>query len=72
MTAPKIDPRHRPLRGLRAISQYLDQDEQLTRRQVHRGLIDADLDGKVYVTTPVRVDRSPLIAGRKPAEAAAA
>ena len=66
MTDPKIDPRHRPLRGLRAISQYLGQDEQLTRRQFHRGLIDATYDGKVLTSTPARIDGSPLIVGRSP------
>jgi hypothetical protein len=42
-----IDPRHRPLRGARAISEYLQQDYQLTQRQLQRGSIDADRDGKL-------------------------
>jgi hypothetical protein len=65
MTTLEIDPRHRPLRGIRAIAQYLGgQDPQLTRRQICRGLIDADRDGKLFVSTPARIDASPLIVGR--------
>jgi hypothetical protein len=67
MTNPQIDPRHRPLRGVRAIAQYLGgQDEQITLRQIRRGMIDATRDGRVFVTTPARIDRSPLIVGRSP------
>jgi hypothetical protein len=65
MTALQIDPRYRPLLGARAIAQYLGgQDEQLTLRQLQRGLIDAHKDGRLYVSTPARVDRSPLIVGK--------
>jgi hypothetical protein len=65
MTILQIDPRHRPLRGARAIARYLGgQDEQLTLRQLQRGLIDAHKDGRLYVSTPARVDRSPLIVGK--------
>jgi hypothetical protein len=66
MTSLTIDPRNRPLRGIRAIAEYLGQDPQLTRRQLLRGSIDADRDGKLFVTTPARVDASPLIVGRSP------
>jgi hypothetical protein len=74
MTSLQIDPRHRPLRGVRAISRYLDnQDEQITLRQIHRGMIDATLDGRMYVSTPARIDNSPVIVGRRPsAETASA
>jgi hypothetical protein len=71
MTMLKIDPRNRPLRGIRAIAEYLGQDHQLTRRQLVRGMIDADRDGKLFVTTPVRVDNSPLIVGRASSASAA-
>jgi hypothetical protein len=65
MTILQIDPRHRPLRGVRAIAQYLGgQDEQLTLRQIQRGLIDADKDRRVYTSTPARIDASPLIVSR--------
>jgi hypothetical protein len=73
MTNLRIDPRHRPLRGVRAIAQYLDgQDEQITLRQIRRGMIDASLDGRMYVSTPARIDASPLIIGRSSAGAASA
>jgi hypothetical protein len=57
-----IDPRHRPLRGAQAIADYLGQDRQITLRMLKRGTIDADRDGKVWISTPVRVDAS--FAGR--------
>jgi hypothetical protein len=65
MTNPQIGPRHRPLRGVRAIAQYLGgQDDQIALRQIRRGMIDAICDGRVFVTTPARIDRSPVIVGR--------
>jgi hypothetical protein len=69
MTSLTIDPRNRPLRGVRAIAEYLGQDRQLTLRQLHRGSIDADRDGKLFVSTPARIDASPLIVGRSPTAA---
>jgi hypothetical protein len=65
----QIDPRHRPLRGLSAISKYLnDQHPELTRRQIARGMVDASFDGKVAISTPARIDNSPLITGAPPIE----
>jgi hypothetical protein len=58
-----IDPRHKPLRG-RAIAQYLGQPYQITLRWLQAGLIDADQFGRVYSTTPARIDASPVIVGR--------
>jgi hypothetical protein len=71
MTTLTIDQRYRPLRGIKAIAEYLGQDTQVTRRQLLRGTIDADRDGKLFVTTPARVDASPLIVGRSPSITAA-
>ena len=63
---------YRPLRGVRAIARYLnDQDEQITLRQIRRGMIDATLDGRMYVSTPARIDASPLIVGHSPSARAA-
>jgi hypothetical protein len=36
---------------------------------LHRGSIDADRDGKLFVSTPARIDASPLIIGRSPTAA---
>jgi hypothetical protein len=66
MTNPQIDPRHRPLRGVRAIAQYLGgQDEQIALRQIRRGLIDATprrqgLRDCASPNRPVAADRRPL------------
>lgn len=70
MTAPQIDPRHRPLRGVDPIAHYVGLPYQITLRAIQRGLIDADKDGKLYTSTPARIDQSPLIVGRSPATAA--
>jgi hypothetical protein len=64
MSALEIDPRHRPLRGVLAIAAYLGgQNERLTQRQIHAGLIDATRVGKMFISTPARIDNSPLITG---------
>jgi len=70
MTTPQIDPRHRPLRGIGPIADYIGLPYQITLRAIHRGLIDADKDGKIHTSTPARIDASPLIVGRSPATAA--
>jgi hypothetical protein len=64
MTTVKIDPRHQPIRG-REIPAYYGIPYQISLRAIRRGLIDADKDGRVYVSTPHRLDNSPLIVGRK-------
>ena len=69
MTNSLIDARHRPLRGLHAISAYLGgQHRELTRRQIRRGMLDVTFDGKVATSTPDRLDKSPLITGAPPLE----
>lgn len=69
MTSSVIDPRHRPLRGLAAITAYLgNQHRELTRRQIGRGMLDVSFDGKVATSTPDRLDKSPLITGAPPIE----
>jgi hypothetical protein len=63
----QIDPRHRPLRGLDLISAYLGgQHPELTRRQIARGMLDVTFDGKVAISTPHRLNQSPLITGAAP------
>jgi hypothetical protein len=65
----QIDPRHRPLRGVVAISEYLgSQQNELTRRQIRRGMLDVSYDGATIVSSPARLDASPLITGAAPLE----
>jgi hypothetical protein len=63
-TVPKIDPRNKPLRGVAAIANYIGEGEQITRRMLVKGLIDADRDGKIWISTPARIDASFAGAGR--------
>jgi hypothetical protein len=69
MTTLQLDLRHRPLRGIDAVSQYLGgQHYEMTRRQIRRGMLDVSYDGAIVTSTPERLDKSPLITGAPPIE----
>jgi hypothetical protein len=63
--ALQIDPRHTPMRGLLAIDAHYGDGGgiELRRRQIRSGLIDVSYDGTIIITTPFRLDNSPLITG---------
>ena len=67
-----IDPLDKPLRGIKPIARFIGAPEQITRRLILKGEIDADRDVRIWFTTPRRILGSRYVVGRKTANGAAA